>query len=75
MYLSEKKMNELDSYYGFGTFPKDRDVKTLRDYLTRVNAAAGTTENVNVPREELEKNIRAALRKAYVSMEAEKSSP
>jgi hypothetical protein len=65
MYLSERKMKDIDSYWGIGPIPKTREVKPLREYLTRINKAIGSDYNTSLPREDLMKNIRAGLREAY----------
>lgn len=67
--LSKKKMNEIRDYWNIGPKPETREVRPLREYLTMVNQTIGTSYNTNVTREELETNIRKALREAWETRE------
>jgi len=67
--LSKKKMNEIREYWNIGPKPETREVRPLREYLTMVNQTIGTSYNTNVTREELETNIRKALREAWETRE------
>lgn len=67
--LSKKIMKEIQDYWGLGPIPETREVRPLREYLVRVNDALGSKYPVNVPREELMKNIRKALKQAWEERE------
>lgn len=70
-YLSKQKMKEIQDYWGLGPIPETREVRPLREYLVRVNSAIGSVYSVNVPREELMKNIRKALKEAWEKIDWE----
>jgi hypothetical protein len=63
--LTQDIMTEIDVYWGFGKIPETRSVAPLRTYLSNINRTIGTDYATNVNREELLKNIRAALRDSY----------
>ena len=63
--LTPNIMTEIDVYWGFGKIPETRSVGPLRTYLSNINRTIGTDYATNVNREELLKNIRAALRDSY----------
>jgi hypothetical protein len=63
--LTDDIMTEIVVYWGFGEIPKTRSVGPLRTYLSNINRVIGTDYATNVNREDLLKNIRAALRDSY----------
>lgn len=63
--LTQEIMTEIDVYWGFGKIPETRSVAPLRAYLSNINRVIGTDYATNVNREQLLKNIRAALRDSY----------
>jgi hypothetical protein len=63
--LTPAMISAIDIYWGFGKRPKTRSVEPLREYLTRINQAIGSSYPTNVSREELNKNITAGLMEAY----------
>jgi hypothetical protein len=64
--LTKPIMTEIDVYWGFGNIPETRSVDPLRAYLSNINRTIGSDYATNVNREELLKNIRAALRDSYL---------